>query len=267
MRQGGPQQNPDPGPWLAKVFVAYAHEDSMVAGAIRDAMKDYSSTREGGTIDVNTWEVKAELSKSILESVQSNIKETDFGVFIYSSVDVKARDNVVFETGLCMGMKDANHTFLLLPENADVTPSDLSGFIGVVYPTAELKNIENAKRVEMFRTAGATIVDKIYRVVENPPNQEQSGAGQPRSDASAAQPSGALEMINAGWTMQAASGRLRPLEGSIFPGKFVVHAARGIGQVVGFDPPEAETRYVEVQFGSVIGRYRMSDLFVAPIDL
>jgi Predicted nucleotide-binding protein containing TIR-like domain len=266
MRQDAPKEKP--GPWLANVFVAYAHEDGMVAGAIRDAMRAYSNTREGGTINVNTWEVKAELSKSILESVQSNIEETDFGVFIYSSVDVKARDNVVFETGLCMGMKDANHTFLMLPENADVTPSDLRGFIGVEYPTAELKNIENAKRVEMFSTAGATIVDKIYRVmVENPPNQEQPGAGQPRSDASAAQPSGALEMIRTGLKLEAALGRLTTFDGRVWPGKLVVHAASGLGQIVGFDPPEAVPRYVEVQFGSVIARCRTTDLFEAPIDL
>ena len=257
-----------PGPWLATVFVAYAHEDSMVAWAIRDAMREYSNSREGGTIDIETWEVKVELSKSILESVQSNIRETDFGVFIYSSVDGKARGNVVFETGLCMGMKDADHTFLLLPENSDVTPSDLRGFIGVEYPIAELKNIENTKRIEMFSTAGAAVVDKIYRVMaKTSANQEQPGAGQPRPGTSTGQPSAALEMFNAGWTVEAALGRLGPVEGDIYTGKFVVHASSGIGQVVGFDPPEAEPRYVEVQFGSVIGRCRTSDLFEPPIAL
>jgi len=57
----------------------------------------------------------------------------------------------------------------------------LRGFIGVEYPTAELKNIENAKRVEML----------------------------------------------------------------------------------GFDPPEAVPRHVEVQFGSVIARCRTTGLFKA----
>jgi hypothetical protein len=265
MKQRRPGE--EPGPWLAKVFVAYAHEDSSVAWAIRDAIIKYANGREGGTIEVDIWEVKVELSRSILQSVQSNILEADFGVFIYSSIDDnKARDNVVFETGLCMGMKDADHTVLLLPENSDVTPSDLRGYIAVEYPTVELKNIENAKRVEMFRTAGAAVVDKIYEVMaETSPNQEQPDAGQPRSGASTGQPSAALEMFNAGWTVEAALGRLGPLEGDIYTGKIVVHAASGIGHVVGFDPPGAEPRYVEVQFGSNIGRWRTTDLFEPPI--
>jgi hypothetical protein len=36
---------------------------------------------------------------------------------------------------------------------------------------------------------------------------------------------------------------------------------------MGFDPPGAEPRYVDVQFGSVIGRYQLAELFAAPIDL
>ena len=40
----------------------------------------------------------------------------DFGVFRYSPVDVKARDNVVFESGLFIGMKKADHAIILLPK-------------------------------------------------------------------------------------------------------------------------------------------------------
>lgn len=266
MRQGEPKEKL--GPWLATVFVAYAHEDENVAVALQEAINRYAEGRKGGTIAVDTWEVKAELSKPILTSVQSSIRNTDFGVFIYSSVDgSKARDNVVFETGLCMGMKDDDHTILLLPKNVNVAPSDLSGFIGVEYPCGELEIIdEHNNRVGILRGVGAKIVDKIYEVMaKTPQDQGQSDSGQPRSGTSTGQPSAALEMFNAGWTAEAMLGRLGPVEGDIYTGRLVVHAERGIGQVVGFDPPEVDPRYVEVRFGSDIGKYRTTDLFEPPI--
>ena len=36
---------------------------------------------------------------------------------------------------------------------------------------------------------------------------------------------------------------------------------------MGFDPQNADPRYVDVQFGSVIGRYKITELFEAPIAL
>ena len=255
-------------PWQAKVFVAYASEDRNVALAIQGAIEKYAASKEGGSIVVDTWEVKTKPSKSILENLQSTIKEGDFGIFIYSPVDVKARDNVVFETGLFMGIKNADHTIILLPENHEVTPSDLEGILGPKYPYDELKDMDDhARRTGKLGGVGAVIVDRIYDVMDQSPRyQEQSDTGQPRSGASKGHPSSALEMISVGLATQAALGKLMPLDGDVWPGRFVVHAAKGVGQVVGFDPLGEEPRYIEVQFGSIIGRYRMSQLFVAPIN-
>lgn len=266
MKQQTPEQ---PGKWQAKVFLAYASEDSELAAAVQEAIENCASRKEGGTVEVRKWPVEAKLTESILESVQSGLRARDFGVFLYSPVsDGKARDNVVFETGLCLGMKDAAHTVLLLPKGADVTPSDLRGIIGIEYPYQELEKIDYTERLDKLDRVGARIVQKIYTVMaETSSNQEQPDAGQPRPGTSTGQPSAALEMFNAGWTVEAALGRLGPLEGDIYTGKFVVHAASGIGQVVGFDPPEKDPRYVEVQFGSVIGRCRTTDLFEPPIAL
>jgi hypothetical protein len=267
MSQATPEQ---PGKWQAKVFLAYASEDSELAAAVQEAIVNCASHKQGGTVEVRKWPVEAKLTESILDSVQSGLRARDFGVFLYSPVDGKARDNVVFETGLCLGMKDAAHTVLLLPKGADVTPSDLRGIIGIEYPYQELANAEYSDRLDKLDGVGARIVEKIYNVMAGTsPSQEQPGAGQPRpgTGTGTGQPSAALEMFNAGWTVEAALGRLGPVEGDIYTGKFVVHAASGIGQVVGFDPPEAEPRYVEVQFGSVIGRCRTSDLFEPPIAL
>ena len=167
--------------------------------------------KQGGTVEVRKWPVEAKLTESILDNVQSGLRARDFGVFLYSpGVDGKARDNVVFETGLCLGMKDAAHTVLLLPKGADVTPSDLRGIIGIEYPYKELENADYTDRLDKLDGVGARIVEKIYNIMaETSPNQEQPGAGQPRPDTSTGQPSAALEMFNAGWTVEAALGRLR----------------------------------------------------------
>jgi len=255
-----------PGPWRAEIFLAYASEDSELAEAVQEAIQTCANRKTGGVVEVKKWPVEAKLTDSILESVQSGLRTRDFGVFLYSPVDGKARDNVVFETGLCLGMKDAAHTVLLLPKGVDVTPSDLRGIIGIEYPYQDLENVGYTDRLDKLGGVGARVVEKIYRVMaETSPDQEQPDAGQPRSGASTGQPSAALGMFNAGWTVEAALGRLGPLEGDIYTGKIVVHAASGIGHVVGFDPPGAEPRYVEVQFGSVNGRYRTTDLFEPPI--
>jgi predicted nucleotide-binding protein len=73
--------------------------------------------------------VNAELTDSIFNNILSTMTGTDFGVFLYSPVDVKARDNVVFESGLFIGMKKADHAIILLPKNYSVEPSDLHGIL------------------------------------------------------------------------------------------------------------------------------------------
>lgn len=266
MSQGTPEQ---PGKWQAKVFLAYASEDGDVALAVKGAIENYAKRKAAGKILVIPWEVNNELTKSILDNVRYAMRERDFGVFIYSPATGKARDNIVFESGLFIGMKEADRAIILLPENHKVAPSDLDGILGLNYSHAELQATEeHLARVGILGGIGAVIVDRICAIMAQPtPYQEQPGAGQPRPGTSTGQPSAALEMFNAGWTVEAALGRLGPVEGDIYTGKFVVHAASGIGQVVGFDPPEAKPRYVEVQFGSVIGRCRTSDLFEPPIAL
>jgi hypothetical protein len=74
-------------------------------------------------------------------------------------------------------------------------------------------------------------------------------------------------MISNALTTKAALGQLKQVVRDVSPGRIVIHAANGIGRVMGFDPEGADPRYVDVQFGSVIGRYRVDELFEAPIDL
>ena len=208
MSQGTPEQ---PGKWQAKVFLAYASEDGDVALAVKGAIENYAKRKAAGKILVIPWEVNNELTKSILDNVRYAMRERDFGVFIYSPATGKARDNIVFESGLFIGMKEADRAIILLPENHKVAPSDLDGILGLNYSHAELQATEeHLARVGILGGIGAVIVDRICAIMAQPtPYQEQPGAGQPRPGTSTGQPSAALEMFNAGWTVEAALGLVR----------------------------------------------------------
>lgn len=272
MSQATPEK---PGTWQAKVFLAYASEDRDVALAVQGAIDRYAKGK-GGEIDVDTWEVNSELSESILDNIQFNMRQRDFGVFIYSpldgkggdNVDRKARDNVVFETGLFMGMKKADHTIILLPENHQVAPSDLLGILAPPYPYDQVIAAEDhPTRVAKMGGVGAEIVDRIRKIMTQPTAyEEQPAKGQPQSGGNE-QPSTAAETFSRGLTYLAALGKLKGVGEDISPGRIVVHATHGIGRVMGFDPEGAKTRYVDVQFESGIGRYQLTELFEAPTGL
>ena len=265
MTQGSPEK---PGTWQARVFLAYASEDRDVALAVQEAINRYAKGKEG-TIDVDTWEVNSELSESILDNIQFTMRERDFGVFIYSPVDGKARDNVVFETGLFIGMKKADHTIILLPDNYQVAPSDLHGILGPPYPYDEVLVAKDlATRVAKMGAAGAKIVDRIRTIMaQSSPHQEQPDTEQPQSGARTEQPPTAAETYSRGLTSLAALGALTGVGEDVPPGRIVVHATYGIGLVMGFAPEGAKTRYVDVQFESGIGRCKLTELFVAPTGL
>jgi predicted nucleotide-binding protein len=277
---GKPGQQPEnPETWQAKVFLAYASEDSDLALALEAAVNKYATRKRGGKISVTNWEVEAKPSMSILQSLVSTMREQNFGIFIYTPVDqatvrgseqAKARDNVVFETGLFMGINGTDHTFVLRPENHEVAPIDLEGIIGIPYPYNDLKEItDHNDRTGKLGGVGAQIVDEIHRVMaKTPAHQERPDTGQPILSTGTAPPRSAWELISAGWTLRAGQRKLTPLDDvAVQAGTFVVHATYGVGRVAGYDPQDEEPRYIEVQFGSATGRFRMSELYVAPIDL
>lgn len=267
MTQGPPEQ---PGTWQARVFLAYASEDRKVAVAVQEAVIEAAKAEDGGEISVDKWVVNADLTASVFDNIHSTMSRTHFGVFLYSPVDVKARDNVVFESGLFIGMKKADHAIILLPENYEVEPSDLHGILGLKYPYDKLRDEakDHRTRVNMLDGVGTDIADRIRNVMTEPSaSQEQPAAAQPQPGARNEQPPTALEMIGTVLAFQAGQGKLTLVGENVSPGKIVVHATYGIGRVMGFDPEGAEPRYADVQFGSVIGRYKVSELFVPPVNL
>lgn len=267
------QQRPEkPGTWQAEIFVAYATEDRNAALAIQDAINKYAKDNNvDRKISVETWEVKVTPGTSILENLRSKIAESDFGVFIYSPDEQheKARDNVVFETGLFMGMKGIDHAIILLPEGHEVAPSDLAGIVELRYSYDKLKNVggNHSARIAELGGVCAEIVDRICVVMDqSAQHQEEPGPAQPASAIGKDQAQSAPEMFSTGLAYLAGLGSLRPLGGTILPGQFVVHSVNGVGRIVGFDTPDTDPRYIDVQFGSAIGRYRMSELFTAPTN-
>jgi predicted nucleotide-binding protein len=270
------QQLPEtPGTWQAKVFLAYASEDKDVALAMQAAIDNYPLSKKGGTISVRPWPVADELSASILQNLQNKIRDNHFGVFIYTPVDReerreskrKARDNVVFETGLFMGKKDTRHTIILLPKEYEVTPSDLAGIVCIEYPYDGVKGAEGqAEGASILGPVGAEVADWIKKVMDqSSAYQDEPATGQPPPETSTGQPSSALEMISAGLASQAAQNKLNRMDGDVWEGRLVVHAIYGVGRVMAWDPPEANPRYITVQFGLLTGRFGMSELFVASI--
>jgi predicted nucleotide-binding protein len=270
------QQLPEkPGTWQAKVFLAYASEDKDVALAMQAAIDDYPSSKKGGTISVRPWQVADELSASILQNLQSKIRDNHFGIFIYTPVDReegreskrKARDNVVFETGLFIGKKGTEHTIILLPKDHEVTPSDLAGIVCIEYPYDGVKGAaDQTEGASILGPIGAKVANWIKKVMDqSSAYQDEPATGQPPSGTSTGQPPSALEMISAGLASQAAQNKLNRLDGDIWEGRLAVHAVYGVGRVMAWDPPEAKPRYITVQFGLVTGRFDMSELFVASI--
>lgn len=267
----------EPPGWNTKAFLAYASEDEDLARAAQDSMMTYQRNKKGGMIDVTPWPVAAEPSESILKNLQDKLRSHDFGIFIYTPADTtevreskqpRARDNVVFETGLFMGMKGPNYTIILLPETHEVAPSDLTGIIGIKYAYDEVKGAMNhAGRTGRLGPASAKIVDKIRDVMDQPSTpQRQTEPGQLPSDTSIARPTSPLEILGAGLGSDAARGRLTKLDDeNVWQGRFVVHAVHGVGQIMGYDLPNERPRFITVRFGSDIGVFAMSQLFLAPI--
>lgn len=107
------------------------------------------------------WSSTFRASSNTLDSLIQTFKEKDFGVFIFGADDITvskgvttlvARDNVVFEAGLFMGMHGRDRVFIVAPSGGSTKlhmPSDFSGFTVVTY------NEEHAKKNRFEAAHGA----------------------------------------------------------------------------------------------------------------
>jgi predicted nucleotide-binding protein len=264
-----------PGESSVNVFLAYATEDENVANAAKDAIEGYAGTKKDIKICVMPWTLSPKVGKSILENVLSKMSECLFGVFLLTPVDENrsgdarrliARDNVVLETGLFIGARGVDNTFMLLPEKYEVTPSDLQGIIGIKYDYDKVAGIQTSDgRKDAIRQACDYIVDNIHRIMTGPPSsasQPPPVRGQAPAGAGAAQPGSPLDRFNVELMDDAAQDNLTGLQvRDLRRGKLVVHALHGVGQIMAWDLP-----YVTVRFGSSPpdSVFDIAELFVTP---
>lgn len=114
-----------------KVFIGSSREGVNIADAIHSNL-----TYEA---ECTVWKDGVfQLSENTLGSLVRVLRESDFGVFVFSPDDVAlmrgtensvVRDNVLFELGLFIGRLGPERCFFLIPDNAtDLRlPSDLAG--------------------------------------------------------------------------------------------------------------------------------------------
>lgn len=119
-----------------KVFIGSSKEGLKLAHAIHENLTSDA--------ECTVWDSGFQLSTVTLHALLSNLRESDFGIFVFSPDDivkmrgsekVAARDNVVFELGLFVGRLGVERCFFLLPDNITDfhLPTDLAGIVSGRY--------------------------------------------------------------------------------------------------------------------------------------
>jgi Predicted nucleotide-binding protein containing TIR-like domain len=113
-----------------KAFIGSSREGLPIAHAIHANLTDDA--------ECTVWENAFHLSGVGLHTLISNLRESDFGIFVFSPDDVvtmrgttatAARDNVLFELGLFVGRLGIERCFFLVPDGGTSLhlPTDLAG--------------------------------------------------------------------------------------------------------------------------------------------
>ncbi|GEM_PF-1607392 len=123
---------------IPKIFIGSSVEGVNIAKGIQANLHH--------TAWAKVWTQAFPLSSMTLDALLQNSKDYDFAIFVFSADDevklrgknyLVARDNVIFEAGLFMGVHGRNRCFIVAP-NDDPNlhfPSDFSGFTFATYDT------------------------------------------------------------------------------------------------------------------------------------
>ena len=137
-----------------RVFIGSSVEAKTLCGAIQHGLQ-YSAW-------ASAWYQIFPLASGTLEALLGNFTENDFAVLVLSPDDVAdirgttfavARDNVLFEAGLFMGMHGKKRVFLVTPQSTPSfhIPSDLLGITTATYdPAHALKDPQSAMGAAVF---------------------------------------------------------------------------------------------------------------------
>ncbi len=123
----------------SRIFIGSSGKQSKTALKLKVSLE--------ATADVSFWGTAFESGDITLDKVLDLSKSHDFGIFIFGPDDFlikhgkkqrAVRDNVLFETGVFMGVLGKKRTMILVPKSANRIlswPSDLDGLTTLRYPS------------------------------------------------------------------------------------------------------------------------------------
>jgi hypothetical protein len=143
-----------------KLFIGSSQKNLRVAGVLADALEESAQVR--------VWnEGVFGLNQGFLETLLKQLEEYDFAAFVLASDDLTTsadesrpspRDNVLFESGLFMGVLGRDRVFLVYDEAVKLKiPSDLAGVTLASYDGSRILNEPEAA----VRAASRKINDAI----------------------------------------------------------------------------------------------------------
>jgi len=146
---------------LPKLFIGSSHANLRVAQVLANNLKEVA--------EVTVWnEGVFGMGYGYLETLVTKLERFDFAAFILAPDDVTTskeqtkrapRDNVLFESGLFMGVLGRERVFLVYDETADIKiPSDLAGVTLTKY---DGNNIDGSQSATAVREAVIAISDRI----------------------------------------------------------------------------------------------------------
>jgi hypothetical protein len=120
---------------IPNIFIGSSVEGRAIADAIQVGLHHDARCR--------VWHQAFALSKNTIDSIVEGAINSDFAIFVFSPDDIlqlrgatyeAARDNVLFETGLFIGMHGKGRVFIVTPRGTDLRiPTDLLGFTAATY--------------------------------------------------------------------------------------------------------------------------------------
>src|SRR5271165_4021727 len=100
-----------------RIFIGSSKTAENFAGAIHDGLVEHA--------ECTTWTEDAfGLSKSTVDELMKNLRDSDFGIFVFAPDDTATikgdllnitRDNVVYEAGLFGGYLSPERCFIVIP--------------------------------------------------------------------------------------------------------------------------------------------------------
>ncbi|HYJ89134.1 MAG TPA: nucleotide-binding protein [Pyrinomonadaceae bacterium] len=151
-----------------KLFIGSSQKNLRVAKLIAEALEDCAH--------VKVWDEDVfGLNRGNLETLLKQLEEYDFAVFVLAADDMTAskdetkhspRDNVLFESGLFMGVLGRERVFLVYDEAVPLKiPSDLAGITLAGFDGSRIAEGESAVRTSCRKISEAITAARFPHLV------------------------------------------------------------------------------------------------------